>query len=78
MKLAPRTTACFALPDAAQLLQELHLPSTANAPLLLLHSMDPANLYGSGAPFDIPLLDGGTRLRLSRTYREELQKRLGR
>ena len=24
------------------------------------------------------VLDGGTRLRLSRTYREELQKRLGR
>jgi ATP-dependent Lhr-like helicase len=23
--------------------------------------MDPANLYGSGAPFDIPLLEGGTR-----------------
>ncbi len=23
--------------------------------------MDPANLYGSGAPLDIPLLDGGTR-----------------
>ena len=23
--------------------------------------MDPANLYGSGAPFDIALLDGGTR-----------------
>src|SRR5262249_45207092 len=31
------------------------------APAVLLHSMDPANVYGSGAPFDIPLLDGGTR-----------------
>jgi ATP-dependent Lhr-like helicase len=56
----------FALPEAAQLLQELHLPSTATAPALLLHSMDPANLYGSGAPFDIPLLDGGTRPLLRR------------
>lgn len=56
----------FALPEAAQQLQELHVPSTATAPALLLHSMDPANLYGSGAPFDIPLLDGGTRPLLRR------------
>jgi ATP-dependent Lhr-like helicase len=56
----------FALPEAAQQLQELHVPSTATAPGLLLHSMDPANLYGSGAPFDIPLLDGGTRPLLRR------------
>ena len=28
--------------------------ATATAPLMLLHSLDPANLYGSGAPFDIP------------------------
>jgi ATP-dependent Lhr-like helicase len=56
----------FALPEAAQLLQDLHLPSTASAPLILLHSMDPANLYGSGAPFDIALLDGGTRPLLRR------------
>ncbi len=51
----------FATSEAADLLQQLHLPSTAMAPVVLLHSMDPANLYGSGAPFDIPLLDGGTR-----------------
>ncbi len=56
----------FALPEAAQQLQELHVPSTATAPALLLHSIDPANLYGSGAPFDIPLLDGGTRPLLRR------------
>jgi ATP-dependent Lhr-like helicase len=56
----------FALPEAAQLLQDLHLPSTATAPLILLHSMDPANLYGSGAPFDIAMLDGGTRPLLRR------------
>jgi ATP-dependent Lhr-like helicase len=57
----------FALPEAARLLQDLHLPSTAAAPLILLHSADPANLYGSGAPFDIPLLDGGTRPLLRRS-----------
>jgi ATP-dependent Lhr-like helicase len=51
----------FGLPEAARLLQDLDAPSTAAAPVVLLHSLDPANLYGSGAPFDIPLLDGGTR-----------------
>jgi ATP-dependent Lhr-like helicase len=56
----------FALPEAARLLQDLHLPSTVAAPVVLLHSLDPANLYGSGAPFDVPLLDGGTRPLLRR------------
>jgi ATP-dependent Lhr-like helicase len=51
----------FALPEAMEPLRNLHLPSTANQPAVLLHSLDPANLYGSAAPFDIPLLDGGTR-----------------
>ncbi|HYT89170.1 MAG TPA: hypothetical protein VEL76_10715, partial [Gemmataceae bacterium] len=51
----------FALPEAARLLQELSLPADAAAPVLLLHSLDPANLYGAGAPLDIALLDGGTR-----------------
>jgi ATP-dependent Lhr-like helicase len=51
----------FALPEAARQLQGLALPSAAAAPVLLVHSLDPANLYGSGAPFDIPLLDGGSR-----------------
>jgi ATP-dependent Lhr-like helicase len=56
----------FALPEASALLQDLHLPSTAAAPAVLLHSQDPANLYGPGAPLDIPLLDGGTRPLLRR------------
>jgi len=56
----------FALPEAARQLQEAALPSTAAAPAFLLHSADPANLYGSGAPLDIPLLDGGTRPLLRR------------
>ena len=33
---------------------------------ILLSTLDPANLYGSGAPFDVPLLEGGTA-RLSRS-----------
>jgi ATP-dependent Lhr-like helicase len=56
----------FALPEASAALQDLHLPSTAAAPVVLLHSMDPANVYGSGAPFDVALLDGGTRPLLRR------------
>ncbi|HZU37921.1 MAG TPA: hypothetical protein VFA18_18510, partial [Gemmataceae bacterium] len=56
----------FALPEAARQLQEMALPSTALSPLALIHSLDPANLYGSGAAFDIPLLDGGTRPLLRR------------
>jgi len=57
----------FALPEAAHLFQETGLPSQAVAPALLLHTLDPANLYGSGAPLDIPLLDGGTRPLLRRS-----------
>jgi ATP-dependent Lhr-like helicase len=56
----------FALPEAVDLLQETQTPSTASAPVILLHSLDPANLYGSGAPLDILLLDGGTRPLLRR------------
>ncbi|MEO6807908.1 MAG: hypothetical protein ABI353_02210 [Isosphaeraceae bacterium] len=31
-----------------------------------MSSLDPANLYGTGAPLDVPLLDGG-KARLSRS-----------
>jgi ATP-dependent Lhr-like helicase len=48
----------FALPEAARMLQELSLPSAAATPVILVHSMDPANLYGSTGPFDIPGADG--------------------
>jgi ATP-dependent Lhr-like helicase len=50
----------FALPEAARLLQELDTPSTAAAPCLLLHSQDPANMYGAGLPFEVPLCNEGT------------------
>jgi ATP-dependent Lhr-like helicase len=56
----------FALPEAAQQLQDLTLPSTAGAPVVLVHSLDPANLYGAGAPFDGPLVDDGGRPLLRR------------
>ncbi|HWE35527.1 MAG TPA: DEAD/DEAH box helicase [Isosphaeraceae bacterium] len=32
----------------------------ADATPWLVSTLDPSNLYGSGAPFDVPLLDGGT------------------
>ena len=51
----------FALPEAIRMMQDLEPASTAAHSSVLLHSLDPANLYGSGAPFDVRLLDGGTR-----------------
>ena len=49
----------FTLPETVDLLARS--TGTASQPsYLLLSSLDPANLYGSGAPFDIPLLEGGT------------------
>jgi ATP-dependent Lhr-like helicase len=50
----------FALPQAIRELQEIGTPAREQG-LVLLHSLDPANLYGSGAPVDVPLLDEGTR-----------------
>lgn len=43
----------FALPEAANQLADLATPSRALAPIFLLNSLDPANLYGSGAPFPL-------------------------
>lgn len=51
----------FALPEAARLLQERSVPAQPQPPVILLHSLDPVNLYGSGAPLDLPLLSGGSR-----------------
>ena len=47
----------FALPKAGQALQEIGLPSSTAAPAILVQSLDPANLYGSGAPFDLAFAD---------------------
>ncbi len=51
----------FALPEAAHMLQEQVGPIRQPPAPILLHSLDPANLYGTGAPLDILLLEGGTR-----------------
>jgi ATP-dependent Lhr-like helicase len=62
--------------DAAGLsrLASSQAPATQD---ILLAAADPANLYGSGAPLDIPLLDGGTG-RLSRVAGNYLVMRSGR
>jgi ATP-dependent Lhr-like helicase len=61
----------YALPEAADELARLAAGPPADAPPVLMASLDPANLYGSGAPLDIPLLEGGTA-RLTRAAANEL------
>jgi ATP-dependent Lhr-like helicase len=56
----------YALPEAADALARLAGAPTDEAPAVLISSLDPASLYGSGAPLDIPLLEGGTA-RLTRS-----------
>lgn len=51
----------FALPEAARTLQDSFGPEGASSQPVLLSSLDPVNLFGAGAPLDIPLLEGGTR-----------------
>jgi len=51
----------FALPEAALLLRNLDLSAPVPVSGVLLHSLDPANLFGSGAPFDMPPLEGGQK-----------------
>ncbi len=53
----------YALPEAAE---SLGRAPGDDADPALLNTLDPANLYGSGAPFDVPLLEGGTA-RLTRS-----------
>ncbi len=47
----------FALPEAARLLADLAGPSPGDAPVILLNTVDPANLY-AGGPFEPPLDNG--------------------
>jgi ATP-dependent Lhr-like helicase len=63
--------------DAAAELARLAAAAPRATGDILLAACDPANLYGSGAPLDIPLLDGGTA-RLSRILGNYLVLRGGR
>src|SRR5262249_47510495 len=55
----------YATDEAAEALARLSGTPTTATNDVLLAAGDPANLYGGGAPLDIPLLDGG-KARLSR------------
>jgi ATP-dependent Lhr-like helicase len=67
----------YATDEAATELVRLSADSEHSDPLVWVAASDPANLYGSGAPFDIELLDGGSA-RLPRLPGHSLVLRRGR
>ncbi len=67
----------YASDEAAAELFRLSAASEQPDPLVWVSTTDPANLYGSGAPFDIELLGGG-RARLPRLPGNSLVLRRGR
>jgi ATP-dependent Lhr-like helicase len=67
----------YATDEAAAELVRLSSSSGEPDPLVWVSTTDPANLYGSGAPFDIDLLGGGTA-RLPRIPGNSLVLRQGR
>jgi ATP-dependent Lhr-like helicase len=52
----------FALPEAARQLADFRHPNPASEPIVLLHSLDPANLYGATAPLCTARENGSSRL----------------
>jgi ATP-dependent Lhr-like helicase len=50
----------YATEEAAEALAAMSAGSVGEGPEILLAAGDPANLYGAGAPLDIPLLEGGS------------------
>ncbi len=67
----------YATEEAASELARLAAQPEASSPILFLSTVDPANLYGAGAPLDVELLDGGVA-RLMRTPGNFLAIREGR
>ena len=67
----------YADADAVEQLAALAGAGAPGADDFLVSAADPSNLYGSGAPFDIPLLEGGSA-RLSRAPGNYLVLRSGR
>jgi ATP-dependent Lhr-like helicase len=49
----------YASEEAAAELARLAARPEAPSPVVLVSTVDPANLYGAGAPLDVELLDGG-------------------
>lgn len=50
----------YAWPETLDELARLAGRPTGNGAPVLVSSLDPSNVYGSGAPLDVPLLEGGT------------------
>ena len=50
----------YATEDAVADLARLAAQPEPGSPVLLVSTVDPANLYGAGAPLDVELLDGGS------------------
>ncbi len=67
----------YASDDAALELARLASAAVTDAPLVLISTTDPANLYGAGAPLDVELLEGGIA-RLPRLPSNFLVLRAGR
>lgn len=67
----------YATDEAAEGLSGRHALGPGHDPPVLLATLDPANPYGSGAPLDINLLEGGTA-RLTRSVGNYLVLRGGR
>ncbi|MDX2038664.1 MAG: DEAD/DEAH box helicase [Isosphaeraceae bacterium] len=61
----------YASEDAMNELARASSDTLVDAPAILLSTLDPANLYGTSAPFDVGLLEGGTA-RLPRTASNSL------
>ena len=49
----------YATEEAASELARLAAQPEASSPVIFVSTVDPANLYGAGAPLDVELLDGG-------------------
>jgi ATP-dependent Lhr-like helicase len=50
----------YATEEAAAELARLAVHPESGSPVVLISTLDPANLYGAGAPLDVELLDGGS------------------
>ncbi|WP_435005984.1 DEAD/DEAH box helicase [Tundrisphaera lichenicola] len=50
----------YTIPEVVEELARSSSRSVSEGVPVLLSTLDPANLYGAGAPLDIPLLEGGT------------------
>jgi ATP-dependent Lhr-like helicase len=67
----------YATEEAAAELSRLAAQPATASPVVLISTIDPANLYGAGAPLDVELLDGGVA-RLPRVPGNFLAMRDGR